>query len=246
MKLLALLCISSWSLTLAQLNLHTYELDKLTSLPGNVLTSTNFAALIEFEDEIQDVLNPREDLIQDIRASNRLYIRANKPSGSTNLWVIVQGKSAQFTIVVDQSLTSGHLYSVITPQPESSTAQVLRPGIATTTSLPVAQGVPPYQFEAHVVSRDEGKTVISYSLQNKSGNILVNDPQRLQVLVSSEAVAYQLSRSNTSPVVSRIFAEQSEVGQLEIAKKLEGEIYLVWDIVEQGVGNSYRIEYLVP
>ena len=249
MKKLTLIIVAAlFSAASAQFNLRVFELDQLASLPGEIKTSTSFAALIQFEGEISNVVNPREDLIEDIRDGRYLYVRANLSAGETNLWVTVQGKVAGFTVTIDESLGHGWHYRVDnqpTPVDNSEPERIGQDSSARTViqdePLAAWAKADPYTFEAEVLARTSDRMRVGYTLVNHSSFSLFNDSQRLHVVVDGEMVTPQLSRSPTGPAVGRVFGKQSEVGQVEFRAAPESSVELVWELVEMGTGEIYTV-----
>lgn len=234
----------------AQFNLRVFELDQLSSLPGEIKTSTSFSALIQFEGEITQVLNPREDMIEDIREGSFLYVKAILPAGETNLWVTTQGKVAGFTVRIDESLSHGWHYRVDNqPTPVDNGVQPTPMGAEPTSARTVSQSEPlaawtkdvPYTFDADVVARTSDAMRISYTLVNHSSFSLFNDSQRLRIVVDGEVVTPQISRSPTGPAVGRVFGKQSEIGQIEFRAAEDSDVELTWELVEMGTGEIYTI-----
>ena len=123
------LIIYSLNLASAQYVLATYDLDKLSATPGPLMVSTNFSAVVKFDAPVDYAVSSRDDLITYQLMDDVIIVRANKPVGTTDLIVSVNGKIALFTVTIDSSLASNHNYEVAREEAAQVTsATELRPG----------------------------------------------------------------------------------------------------------------------
>ena len=92
--------------------LTTYDIEAVASRPGEIRVGTRVQTHLEFDDLIEDAKSARSDWFTIEQSGNRLSLRANQGAGRTDLMVVSSGRTALFTLVIDDALDAMELAQV--------------------------------------------------------------------------------------------------------------------------------------
>jgi hypothetical protein len=248
MKNVWLLLLLLHSTASAQYSLVRFDLDGLSAIPGPVVTSTNFSAILKFESPPQTKITARPDLISVELQNELIIVRANVPSGSTDLTVPVAGKVARFTILIDESISHSHYYEISSP--ETMTLETAPATNATPTpptddnETSAAQNTSELPFRLTLTPQNDNPREVSYKLESFSSYFLIADPQQLNIKTKQgKTIAYTLSeRSNSSGALSRVAPQHEETGTLLLATLPSEPLTLSWTIVETVTARVFTVE----
>jgi hypothetical protein len=236
----------------AQYSLTRFDLAGLSAIPGEVKTSTNFSAILKFEAAPQTKITARSDLISVELQNDLIIVRANVPSGATDLTVPVAGKIARFTVVIDESITHSNYYEITSPEPVQLGEIVPLETTPSTDTAGDADVTPeetsekPFRFT--LTPSDENPKIFTYRLESYSPYYLIADGQQLSITTrDGKNLAYTLSdRQNDSGALSRIAPRHEEVGTLLLATIPTEPATLTWTIVETVTARTFTLEQPLP
>ena len=183
--------------------LTTYDIETLASRPGEIRVGTRVQTHLEFDDPIENATSARGDWFTIETSGNRLSMRANQPSGRTDLMVVTGGRTVLFTVVIDDTLDAPRRYvigRVKTPPPRVSGSSsssmlqaqrllndVLGKGNEDLDNLPderanTTNTLPAWlDFYAEATYAPNGVLAIHYALSNQSAYPLAADVTRLSL-----------------------------------------------------------------
>jgi hypothetical protein len=252
MKYVLLSFLFLTSLGSAQYSLTRFDLAGLSAIPGEVKTSTNFSAILKFEAAPQTKITARSDLISVELQNDLIIVRANVPSGATDLTVPVAGKIARFTVVIDESITHSTYYEITSPEPvQLGNIVPLETTPATdhasdTDVSPDGAGEEPFRFT--LTPSGEHPNQFNYKLESYSPYYLIADPQQLSIKTrDGKILAYTFSnRQNDSGALSRVAPRHEEAGTLLLAEVPSEPATLTWTIVETITAQTFTLELPLP
>jgi hypothetical protein len=251
-KVLSLLLLL-YTTAFAQYSLTRFDLAQLSAIPGELVTSTNFSAILKFESPPQTKITARSDLISVELQNDLIIVRANVPTGSTDLTVPVAGKVARFTVVIDESISHSHYYEITSP--ESVT-------LGTTTELndnenaatpteptePVSQNTGDPPFRLTLTPNTDNPREVDYRLESYSPYYLIADGQQLSINTrGGQRIAYTLSeRQNSNGALSRVAPGHEETGTILLSAIPNEPLLLTWTIVETVTAQTFTFEKPIP
>jgi hypothetical protein len=236
----------------AQYSLTRFDLAGLSAIPGEVKTSTNFSAILKFEAAPQTKITARSDLISVELQNELIIVRANVPSGATDLTVPVAGKIARFTVVIDESLTHSNYYEITSPEPVQLGEIVLQETTLVTDHAGDADvssdEVSVESFRFTLTPSGENPKLFNYRLESYSPYYLIADPQQLSITTDDgQNLAYTLrNRQNDSGALSRIAPRHQEAGTILLADVPSEPATLTWTIVETITAQTFTLELPLP
>jgi hypothetical protein len=250
--LFSFLFLASFGSAQSQYSLTRFDLAQLSAIPGEVKTSTNFSAILKFEAAPQTKITARSDLISVELQNDLIIVRANVPSGSTDLTVPVAGKIARFTVVIDESITHSNYYEITSPEPvqlgEVEPQETTPPPDTTgaTESSPNSTSEKPFLFT--LTPSEDNPKMFQYSLESYSPYYLIADGQQLSITTrDGQNIPYTLStRHNDSGMLSRIAPRHEEAGTLILADVPTEPATLTWTIVETITAQTFTLEMSLP
>jgi hypothetical protein len=236
----------------AQYSLTRFDLAGLSAVPGEVKTSTNFSAILKFEAAPQTKITARSDLISVELQNDLIIVRANVPSGATDLTVPVAGKIARFTVVIDESITHSNYYEITSPEPVQL-GEIVPQETTPSTDNAGDAGVSPYEgseepFRFTLTPSGENPNVFNYRLESFSPYYLIADGQQLRITSrDGKNLAYTLrNRQNDSGALSRVAPRHEEAGTILLADVPTEPATLTWTIVETVTAQIFTLELPLP
>jgi hypothetical protein len=224
----------------------SFNLADLTNRQGFVTISPNYQVLIEFPELIDEVAFNQPQIVQYTipkGGETRLYLNALKPTGTTDMFVIVGGKSLLFKLTIDPTRYNGtRKYTVRAPSgsPDAAPAQAAPNPSALVNPLPAGFTV---NLTPSVVP-GEGLN-IPYALVNAGASNVIASRDNLMVYSlengDRQAQDYRLLRTTSSGTGGIVQPNNTEVGLIAIAKPqtTRGELYVEWRFVEQSTRKTF-------
>ena len=124
-----------------------YELERLGDQPGEVVVTTDYLTVLEFDREVSRIASARGDLLNVEANGSQVLVRAAQRSGSTDLVAVVGSQTALFRVEIDAEATGPRRYvirsaarPVRSPAPPTASAPLV-PGSAS----PASPGVPEWE-----------------------------------------------------------------------------------------------------
>jgi len=223
------------------------QLEALDSTPAEILISTDYQTLIEFEGmQIGQPTSGRTDLITVERDPDTVRVRANVLVVNTDLVVPVGGSFAMFSLRVDEDATAPRRYLVRRPrEPRARTDRT--DGVASILRDLAQRGRPVeilpegVTFDEQVLFLDDKQLIIQYALANTGEYPITAEIQRLALTHEGEPVPRTISRIAPNDTLARIEPGEGEYGTIVVNNPPEGPLLLEWPIVEIGPGVTYYI-----
>jgi hypothetical protein len=253
MKNVLLLLLVLYSTALAQYSLTRFDLAQLSAIPGPLVTSTNFSAILKFESPPQTKITARSDLISVELQNDLIIVRANVPSGSTDLTVPVAGEVARFTVVIDESISHSHYYEITSPESMTlggpdETNDTQNAATPVEPSEPGSQnpGDPPFRLT--LTPNTDNPRQVDYLLESYSPYYLIADGQQLSITTrGGQLIAYTLSeRQNSTGALSRVAPGHQETGTILLSTVPNEPLTLTWTIVETVTAQTFAVEKPLP
>ncbi len=94
-----------------------FKYEQLTYRPGLVQISPNYTTVIEFPWVVQRGISSDKTLIEAVANQNRIFLRALKPAGQTDLIVVAGNQTMLFHLVVETNTFLPRKYRVEFPKP---------------------------------------------------------------------------------------------------------------------------------
>ena len=224
----------------------SFNLADLTNRQGFVTISSNYQVLIEFPELIDEVAFNQPQLVQYTipkGGETRLYLNALKTTGSTDMFVIVGGKSLLFKLTIDPTRYNGvRKYTVRAPSGGSAEA----PPAPAQPASPLLQGLPLGFAVSLTPSLVPGEGLnIPYALVNGGASNVIASKDNLVVYSlengGRQNQAYRLLRTTSSGTGGIVQPSSTEVGLISIAKPAtsRGELFVEWKFVEQSSRKTF-------
>ena len=229
--------------------LETFDLTQLDARPGRIVVSPDVLTLLEFDNQIADVSTARPDAMTIEVNQNVIRLRSNWTAGNTDLVVTIGNRTAMFMVSVDPEGEHTRRYVVEVPEPprplfgRSDSSPSLRSPVPIKRLEDLGISLPEWivvSFNKVDISEDE--VVIQYGLKNDGDNILANDGLRLKLLQQDRPVPYTLERMTTGGTLNRLLPGFSEYGTILVENPIEGDLTLVWELVEIGAGTVHTLK----
>ena len=224
----------------------SFNLADLTNRQGFVTISSNYQVLIEFPELIDEVAFNQPQLVQYTipkGGETRLYLNALKTTGSTDMFVIVGGKSLLFKLTIDPTRYNGvRKYTVRAPSGSSAEA----PPAPAQPASALLQGLPLGFAVSLTPSLVPGEGLnIPYALVNGGASNVIASKDNLVVYSlengDRQNQAYRLLRTTSSGTGGIVQPSSTEVGLISIAKPAtsRGELFVEWKFVEQSSRKTF-------
>ena len=227
--------------------LETYDLTRLDARPRRIVVSPDVLTLLEFDGQVGDVSTARPDAIIIEVKGNVIRLRANWTAGNTDLVVTVGNRTAMFTVTVEANGEHTRRYLIRVPEPPIPRSS--RTSRSASSSEPItplgdrARELPDWLSTSfNVLSVPGEEVVIQYGLRNGGQYPLANDALRLKILQENRPVPYTLDRISTGGTINRVKPGYAEYGTILVEEPSEGELTLVWELIEIGPGTAYTLQ----
>ena len=232
------------------------DIKYLGSNPGRIETTPNFMTVIEFPDLITDVSTGRDDLHSIEVIDDRILLRPNRKSGTTDLVVKAEGFTALFVLEVIEGTPKPRRYVVKhTRELEESNAraqmqtQYVEARQAESASASNGLGyleLPEWinvQVEAR---RDANEVTLFYTITNHGRNDLVTNAERLRFMTyHGKEIEYSISRLDNDRY-GRVHSGSSESGVIKVSSPPSKPFYLSWPFSEMGTSETYLLSRTIP
>jgi len=231
------------------------DIKYLGSNPGRIETTPNFMTVIEFPDLITDVSTGRDDLHSIEVIDDRILLRPNRKSGTTDLVVKAEGFTALFVLEVIEGTPKPRRYVVKhTRELEQSNARAqLQTQYVEARQADSESGnnlgyleLPEWinvQVEAR---REANQVVLFYTITNHGRNDLVTNAERLRFMTfQGKEIEYSISRLDADRY-GRVHAGSSESGVIKVTSPPSKSFYLSWPFSEMGTSETYLLSRTIP
>ena len=239
--------------------LTTYDIETLASRPGEIRVGTRVQTHLEFDDLIEDAKSARSDWFTIEQSGSRLSLRANQEAGRTDLMVISGGRTALFTLVIDDALEAPRRYVIKqidkpVPRVSGSRPKLLQQSRSSRFSSSPADSrsesmdaLPSWlEFQTEITYAPNGAAAIHYALANQSSRYLTADVTQLRLdvldpIAGPQKLPYTLSRVSAEGLSNRVAPDGVEFGTLLVKDMPELPIQLTWSVVQVGPGHFYTL-----
>ena len=259
--LVALGCALTFSLAQNTYLDHTVtqlDIKYLGSNPGRIETTPNFMTVIEFPDLITDVSTGRDDLHSIEVIDDRILLRPNRKSGTTDLVVKAEGFTALFVLEVVEGTPKPRRYVVKhTRELEESNAraqmqtQYVEARQAESGSASAGNGLGYLELPEWInvqveARRDANEVTLFYTITNHGRNDLVTNAERLRFMTyHGKEIDYSISRLDNDRY-GRVHSGSSESGVIKVNNPPSKSFYLSWPFSEMGTSETYLLSRTIP
>lgn len=104
--------LAAWPAGAAEKVTRYYELERLGDQPGEVVVTTDYLTVLEFDREVSRIASARGDLLNVEANGSQVLVRAAQRSGSTDLVAVVGSQTALFRLQIDAEATGPRRYVI--------------------------------------------------------------------------------------------------------------------------------------
>jgi hypothetical protein len=222
------------------------ELREIGSTPAEVILSTDYQTIIEFEDlSVDKASSGRADQVTVEIDEQTIRLRANQEFVSTDLTVKVGGETALFVLRSDPDATAPRRY-VVRNSPPPALASIAYQGIEGKTdpnalSIGTKELPPGVTLDLTASYATKGSVALQYILENNGEVPIVNEPSRLNILHEDSKLRYTLSRVPPAGSANVIAPGEAEYGTIIVPSPPSERLSFLWVLVQLGPGGHYAV-----
>jgi len=235
------------------------DIKYLGSNPGRIETTPNFMTVIEFPDLITDVSTGRDDLHSIEVIDDRILLRPNRKSGTTDLVVKAEGftvleviegtpKPRRYVVKHTHELEESNARAQLQTQYiEAHKSQSNSESASSSNNNGLGYLELPEWINVQVEARrDTNEVTLFYTITNHGRNDLVTNAERLRFMTyHGKEIDYSISRLDNDRY-GRVHSGSSESGVIKVSSPPSKAFYLSWPFSEMGTSETYLLSRTIP
>jgi hypothetical protein len=228
--------------------LMTYYADDLERVPGVIYVSKGFNTVLQFYDKMDVYALSRQEIVQVQELSpSTLFFTTTNIQGMTGLTVVINGRVLNFSVVVrpgDHNRTyrvepSRFVYGTTGVFTQESAPSREKSGGDAREERAEVRASPLTEAEFSLVSADERRALINFTIRNASSGEIYLDVARLAIAQGGRRVSFTITRT---PARIRLAPGETQTGTMTVSLvSPSAPLVLEWTVTSsKGRGEVIR------